>query len=399
MKKASKYIVVHSGARDYYFLAKALYDKNKLQTLITDFALSIAGSNIARFRIPLPKKYFVHFPFYFFLTKIFRLDSDEFFKKKYLKTILKYSSKKNAVIVFSYYAKGIVNILKKNNYDTIVFQIHPETLYVKERLQYANECLKKFENIHFDDIVDNELETLTDGEDMRYDFSSVDNIICASSETKKSLLFAGYTGNIYVLPYYSKFQIKNKDDIYRKKVENFETTSKINIIYVGTISIRKGILHLIDRLISTGFGNCILHICTRHNLNLSILNEYVNDGRIVIHLNKNDEEVQELIINSHYLILPSFVEGFGLSLIEAISLVTPIIATDNTSLTDISKIANVGFLCNDVYQIANLITSSDLSDFESYVGMLDNCLLVSNNMNEEEYVHSIDSILESIENK
>ncbi|WP_221414036.1 glycosyltransferase, partial [Elizabethkingia miricola] len=104
------------------------------------------------------------------------------------------------------------------------------------------------------------------------------------------------------------------------------------------------------------------------------MDEYIKDGRIVIHLNKNDEEVQDLIINSHYLVLPSFVEGFGLSLIEAISLVTPIIATDNTSLTDISKIASVGFLCNDVYQIADLITSNDLSNFESYVGMLDNCL-------------------------
>ncbi|WP_222931675.1 hypothetical protein, partial [Elizabethkingia miricola] len=85
-------------------------------------------------------------------------------------------------------------------------QIHPETLYVKERLQYANECLRKFENINCDDIVDNEIETLNDDENLRYDFSSVDNIICASSETKKSLLFAGYTGNIHVLPYYSKFQ-------------------------------------------------------------------------------------------------------------------------------------------------------------------------------------------------
>ena len=66
MKKTNKYIVVHSGARDYYSLAKALYDKNKLQTLITDFALSIAGSNIARFRIPLVKKYFIHFLFIFF---------------------------------------------------------------------------------------------------------------------------------------------------------------------------------------------------------------------------------------------------------------------------------------------------------------------------------------------
>lgn len=399
MKKTNKYIVVHSGARDYYSLAKALYDKNKLQTLITDFALSIAGSNIARFRIPLVKKYFIHFPFYFFLTKVFRMDSDKFFIKKYLKAILKYPAQKNTVIVFSYYAKEVVNILKKNNYTTIVFQIHPETLYVKERLEHAKKCLEEFENINYNDIIDNELETLDDNENLRYDFSSVDDIICASSETKKSLLFAGYTGKIHVLPYYSKFQIKNKDDIYKKKIENFQTKSKIDIIYVGTVSIRKGILHLLDKLISAGFGNCTLHICTRHNLNLSVLDEYIKDGRIITHLNKNDAEVQDLIINSHYLILPSFVEGFGLSLIEAISLVTPIIATDNTSLTDISKIANVGFLCKDICQMTNLITSNELSNFENYVNMLDNCLIVNNSMGEDEYARSIDSILESIENK
>ena len=73
------------------------------------------------------------------------------------------------------------------------------------------------------------------------------------------------------------------------------------------------------------------------------MDEYIKDGRIITHLNKNDAEVQDLIINSHYLILPSFVEGFGLSLIEAISLVTPIIATDNTSLTDISKLQMLVF--------------------------------------------------------
>ena len=93
-------------------------------------------------------------------------------------------------------------------------------------MEHAKKCLEEFENINYNDIIDNELETLDDNENLRYDFSSVDDIICASSETKKSLLFAGYTGKIHVLPYYSKFQIKNKDDIYKKKIENFQTSLK-----------------------------------------------------------------------------------------------------------------------------------------------------------------------------
>jgi glycosyltransferase involved in cell wall biosynthesis len=397
MKDRIKYIVVHSGARDYYILAKALLVKNRLKLLITDFALSLKNTNVKRFRIPIPRKLYIHFPFRFFYSKLFKIKSDYYFSKRYLKKLLNSNSENTALLIFSYYAYGILEELKKRNFKILVFQVHPDSLYVKERLEFAKKELSLFRNVSVEKIIDNELESLGLENEINYNFSCVDAIICASYESKKSLRFSGYTGKVFVLPYYSRFTNLLTEDLVNKKLSLFKEASSFKILYIGTLSIRKGIFHLLDKLISNGFGECEIHICSRHRLNIEILEPFLNLNKIKFYFNKTDDEVRDLIVNSHYIILPSFVEGFGLSLIESISLCTPILATKNTCLVDFLDIAEVGLCYDDANEIANAISENYLSDFSKYESLVRNCVILNNELNENRYVNSLNNILDEFE--
>lgn len=401
MKKKYKYFVVHSGARDYYALAKSLFDRGLLVSLITDFTLrlNLMKLKYARFNLPLPMRLVKHFPLHFFLAKFLNRDTDSFFSRKYLNEILKFSPNDTKVIVFSYYAKYIICELKEKGFKVIVFQIHPEYKYVKNQLHIATELMRNFNFINYKEVKDNEIETSTSEEELAYDFNCTDHIICASTETKKSLRLAGYSKDIHILPYYSKFE-NISDSLLEQKLENFKKLENLNILYIGTLSIRKGILHLLDALESkNAFRNIVLHICTRHNLNISILNNFIREGKVILHFNKTDEEVKALIINSQYVILPSFVEGFGLSLIESLSLCTPLIATKNTSLIDLNKYEKVGILCENIQGIVEYINSDNFFDIDGYNSLLQNCVKIQSSLNMENYNKSLGDILDSIEKK
>ena len=127
---------------------------------------------------------------------------------------------------------------------TVVFQIHPESQYVKKRLELAHHEMQNFQHINTNDVQDNEIETLQDIDEISYNLNSTQHIICASSETKNSLEYSGYAGNCYVLPYYSKFNAVSFDHF--EKLESIKRNDKINLVYVGALSIRKGMLHLLD---------------------------------------------------------------------------------------------------------------------------------------------------------
>ncbi len=393
-----KYIVVHAGARDYYMLSKALYDRNRLRLLITDFAVRLGLKNVYRLNIPLPRRNYVHFPFFYIISLFFRKLSDKLFKGLVKKKLIKVSPSQSHLIIYSYYASGIIHDLKQKGFKIIIFQVHPDSRYVKSRLEIAKRATLDFKVINHQNILDNEVESSHNFEDVFYDFECVDAIICASSESLNSLKFSGYKGPIYTLPYYSKFsQSYNFNELFEKKILNFATASKIKLLYIGAISVRKGILHFVDHLVSSNFSNLELHICTRSVLNVDLLEPLLDSCNIYIHFNKSDAQVRDLIIDSHFVILPSYVEGFGLSLIESISLLTPVIATANTSLNDLLSIADVGLCYKSISDMVEDIISDNVISLEQYREFVSNCRFLNESLNEVNYSKSLEVILNDFE--
>ncbi len=390
-----KYVVVHSGARDYYSLSKSIWKLGALKKLITDLTLSIdLGYN--RTKQPLPRKFYKDFPFHYFFSLLRLFDIDQFLSKRYAKYIKRISNEHTRLIIYSYYVKHILLNMNSFKLKPIVFQVHPDGRYVKQRLLLAQSESFTFKHVEAGKIIDNEVETTPMEESYYYDFNQVSAIICSSSETMKSLRYSGCQNQIFKLPYYSKYHF----DIQKSSIDyNPISSAPIRLVYVGNLSLRKGIFHFLDKLICYGFNGVEVHICTRDSLNLNVLKSLMRYKEIILHYNKNDSFVKEQIINSHFLILPSFVEGFGLTLIEAISLNTPILATENTAIVDFLEISEVGISYKDYDSMAYSVSQDNTSILKNYNNFKQNCKVLNNYYTEDKFQEKLKNILTIIESE
>lgn len=116
-----------------------------------------------------------------------------------------------------------------------------------------------------------------------------------------------------------------------------KTFDRPHFITVGTIEARKNhslLLHIWKRLIATyGTDAPLLVLVGRRGWEaghvLAMLDRAVDLKDQVLELGKcGDEELARLIAGSRALLMPSFAEGFGLPVAEALQLGTPVIASD-----------------------------------------------------------------------
>ena len=69
----------------------------------------------------------------------------------------------------------------------------------------------------------------------------------------------------------------------------------------------------------------------------------------------SEEEKYSILENSKFYVFPSQYEGYGLSVIEAMSAGLPVVAFNNSAMPTIIQDGVTGFLCNDVQEFANKI--------------------------------------------
>lgn len=114
-----------------------------------------------------------------------------------------------------------------------------------------------------------------------------------------------------------------------------------NILFVGTFEPRKNIELLIE-----AFSNCVCE----HRLGLTLqiagqpgwkfdIDAAVQSSQAAAHIEvhnpDNDAAMGELYLHSDFLVLPSWYEGFGLPLLEAMSFGKPVICSDISSMPEV----------------------------------------------------------------
>ena len=109
-----------------------------------------------------------------------------------------------------------------------------------------------------------------------------------------------------------------------------ETTPKLDlkyILYVGSINPRKNIDALINAFLNANIKGLKLILVGKENAiyNSKTLNPSSN---IVLKSSVNDLELQALYKGAELLVMPSFYEGFGLPIIEALYFGCPVICSD-----------------------------------------------------------------------
>jgi len=177
-------------------------------------------------------------------------------------------------------------------------------------------------------------------------------VIAVSKSTKKDILelFDVNEDKIVVVHHglTNRFTEENHSDI--NVLKKYGIHSKF-ILFVGERRPHKNIVNLIKAF-------KILLNSVKEKLQLLIIGKgysnYTEPEKIIVKENLNskvvltgfvpDNELQILYQEAEMLVLPSFYEGFGFPLIEAMTLKTPVLGSNRTSIPEI--IGNAGLLFN-----------------------------------------------------
>lgn len=158
----------------------------------------------------------------------------------------------------------------------------------------------------------------------------MDGVVFLSQETNNRFIQAGLdkekTTTIYN---FHTLDIKPED--IEKKVKNKKKRAILDIVFLGSISKRKGILDLLEALENTS-DPFFLHVCgtaTDDNVEKQFeeRKDNIKKGIIIQHGYVTGNEKKEILISGDVLILPSYAEGFPLVLLEAAAAGCAIIST------------------------------------------------------------------------
>jgi glycosyltransferase involved in cell wall biosynthesis len=140
--------------------------------------------------------------------------------------------------------------------------------------------------------------------------------------------------------------------------------SRLRVLFLGTVGLRKGIPVLLSALdrVRTGSLTVVLVGRVMDRTPLAKL----ADERIRITGRLSNESVREELQNADVLVLPSYVEGFGLVLLEAMQAGVPFIASRNTAGPDLLGEDGPGWLVDagDVEGLASTLDAALRADVD-----------------------------------
>jgi glycosyltransferase involved in cell wall biosynthesis len=168
------------------------------------------------------------------------------------------------------------------------------------------------------------------------ELSLASHIFVASSFTKQTLsYYDDVLAPISVIPY-------GFPEVSDKKVYDNQGLRKLKLLFVGSLSQRKGIANVFeaanilkDHVELTVIGRKVVDDCT-------ILNENLKKHKWIPSLPHS--QILEQMICHDILIFPSLFEGFGLVITESMSQGTPVITTNRTAGTDFIKHGENGWI-------------------------------------------------------
>jgi glycosyltransferase involved in cell wall biosynthesis len=269
-------------------------------------------------------------------------------------TLCSFSKKIGKNVLFSIYLNIFIQrLISKYNLDVIHFHAGAGGIFVLKKLKsktfvttHTNNYMFQYKRLgKFSKRLLSPLEKCT--------YQIADRILSVSSYVKKNLI------NDYQMP---RFKIRvvpngvNAGTFY--PISNYFHNMK-DVLYVGRIDKRKGIEFLIDaverlitdhpsiRLIVVGKGAYVKEV-----------KAYIQDKAVRNHIVflgwKDSRSLNQLYNRATVYVMPSIVEGFGMTLLEAMACGCPVIATDSGGAVDIIQHNYNGLLVSygDAAQLA-----------------------------------------------
>lgn len=249
-----------------------------------------------------------------------------FTESSFYKKVMKFAKRRkpDAIIYYNGYARKHLDLLSDASIIKIMDVSIAHRLYLKDILE------KEIQRTGLSQIQREHL-SYWDSKMIAADLegcSNTDYFLAPSNFVKKSLIANGIKEEqIKLVPYGV-----NTDIFTPSGPKKLHKGEKIRLLYVGSISYRKGI-HRLLKVVST-MDNVELTLAGSYSPNSDIVIEYQDTPNIHFLGFITRDRLNQIYNDNHIFVLPSFCEGMAMVGLEAMSAGLPIICTTNTGVND-----------------------------------------------------------------
>jgi glycosyltransferase involved in cell wall biosynthesis len=169
------------------------------------------------------------------------------------------------------------------------------------------------------------------------EYETADVITVPSTFSKESFVSMGVPeGKLAVVPY--------GVDLSRFQRTTTPSRDSFNVLFVGSISVRKGLEYLIDAFSLLKNPSKRLTLVGSITAEMRSVIEKRAAPDIVATGSLPQDELKSIMSSSHALVLPSIEDGFGLVMNQAMACGCPVIASTNTGGPDLIEEGVSGFI-------------------------------------------------------
>tara|TARA_Y100001958_G_C21226557_1_gene552022 strand:+ start:478 stop:1632 length:1155 start_codon:yes stop_codon:yes gene_type:complete len=265
-----------------------------------------------------------------FLNKLFKID--DYLNRYFDYTAMSNLEFKDLDILIGWSSFSYCSFLKAKNEKCISILERGST-----HIEYQNEILKEeYELLNLKPKLISKY--IIDKEKKEYELA--DYIMVPTEYAKKTFIDKGVSEKKIIKNYYGV-------DLSEFKYERLEKEkiSKFRIIYTGTISIRKGVIYLLEAFDELDLENSELLLIGDIDSDVNFrLNKYKKNKKIIFKKSMNQRDLGKFYNNSDVFVLNSIEDGFGMVILQAMACGLPVITTKNTGGSEIIEDEKDGFI-------------------------------------------------------
>lgn len=351
-----RWAVVHAGRRDDYQVALALHEDGALQSLLTDFYTPdwlrrltrdwrwVPGLN-SRTRSGLPSHLTRNDliqalgPLAIRWARIEPIGPNLWLEARLSQRASRFARRYPdiGVLCYSYYWEWLARarLLHLWNGPGVVLQVHPIAGQVRSILERDRAATGLTYAPEREELLPHDA-----AERYRLAMLNADSLIAASSFTARGLIDAGASPDrVAIVPYGADCPLDGRRDIHPTR---FRSSHTLRLLWVGQLAYRKGAHHLFRALRRLPRGSVELTIMTRSQMPEELVSLLPDCVRV--HSSVSDAERDWLYMTHDLFVMPSLVEGFGLTYLEALARGLPILCTPNSGGPDLVSHGKEGFI-------------------------------------------------------
>ena len=305
----------------YFDVAKSLNKKGQLVKLVTGYP------NFKSKKYNIPSEKIDTFPLYVMFDYILRGSQNNFLNK--IRDKLQYANakriSKNAIKYFE--NSDVMLSISGSGYWSLDKFKEMGKIFICERssshINYQKSILEdEYKSYKLKNILDLEFSNWKIENEI-YEYENADFILTPSKFVTDSFISKGHKNIIEV-----RFGV-NTDDF--KVIENKKTKNTFDILFVGQLSLRKGLHYLLEAFDKFSHPNKRLHIAGPKILDYEFfLDRIKGNDKIIFHGKTNKAELIKLYNLADVFVLPTLEDGYSIVINEAMACGCPVIVTTNS---------------------------------------------------------------------